>query len=95
LPLGALNANNPELTAQQWTESVLAFAPFTAPFNMTGQPAISLPLHRTATNLPVGVQFAARIGEEHTLLNLANSLEEAAPWPTVAPLWKSVLGDRK
>jgi amidase len=53
---------------------------------MTGQPAISLPLARDAGGLPLGMQFVGRFGEEHTLLALAARLEEAAPWPRVAPL---------
>jgi len=51
---------------------------------------LSLPLHRTPSGLPVGVQLVARLGEEHTLLQLGRQLEEAAPWPSVAPLWSSV-----
>ena len=44
---------------------------------------------RTQSGLPAGVQFVARLGEEHTLLQLGRQLEEVAPWPTVAPLWSS------
>ncbi|MDB6090201.1 MAG: amidase [Gammaproteobacteria bacterium] len=90
LLLGTLNANNGTLDARGWTEQIFAFAPFTPQFNMTGQPAISLPLHRTAELLPVGVQFAARYGQEHTLLQLAAQLEAVAPWPRLAPLWQQV-----
>jgi len=53
---------------------------FTMPFNQTGQPAISLPLHWTADGLPLGVQLAARPGEEGTLLRVAAQLEQARPW---------------
>ena len=58
---------------------------------MTGQPAMSLPLHRRAEDLPAEVQFVARYGEEHTLLMLAAQLEEALPWPRVAPLWENLV----
>ena len=56
------------------------YVPFTPPFNVTGQPAISLPLHWNEAGLPVGVQFVGRFGDEETLLSLAGQLEQAAPW---------------
>lgn len=53
---------------------------FVAPFNATGQPAISLPLHRTADGLPVGVQLVAAAGREDLLIRIAAQLEAAAPF---------------
>ncbi|MCH8500213.1 MAG: amidase [Marinobacter sp.] len=58
----------------------LARTPFTQLANLTGTPAISLPLHWTADGLPVGVQLGARFGDETTLLQLATQLEQARPW---------------
>ena len=57
-----------------------AYVPFTPPFNVTGQPGISLPLHWNEAGLPIGVQFVGRFGDEETLLSLAGQLEQAAPW---------------
>jgi amidase len=56
------------------------FTPYTALVNVTGQPAMSLPLHASKTGLPVGVQFIARPFDEATLFRLAAQLEEAHPW---------------
>ena len=57
-----------------------AFAPFTAQYNMTGQPAISLPLAQSPCGLPMGIQFAAKPGADGLLLRLARQLELAQPW---------------
>jgi amidase len=59
---------------------IAGFIPYTAQFNMTGQPAISLPLHWTPGGLPVGVQLAAAYGREDVLIRVASQLEQAAPW---------------
>jgi amidase len=56
------------------------FVPFTPLFNVTGQPAVSLPLHWNDAGLPIGVQFVGRFGDEETILSLAGQLEQAAPW---------------
>ena len=86
LPLGVLDANEAGVDAVSWSERTFGFAPFTPLFNMTGQPAISLPLARDPDGLPIGMQFAARFGREDQLLALAAELEQAAPWPRLAPL---------
>jgi amidase len=54
-------------------------------FNLTGQPAISLPLGVSATGLPIGVQLVARFGREDLLLRLANMFEQALPWRERTP----------
>jgi amidase len=56
------------------------WVPFTPPFNRSGQPAISLPLHHTPDGLPIGVQLAAGYGREDVLLRVGAQLEAAFPW---------------
>ena len=59
--------------------------PFTTHFNVTGQPAISLPLHVSDDGLPVGVQLVAAYGREDLLIQVAAQMEEAAPWANRRP----------
>ena len=76
LPVGAMRDDeHPELDF----EAQKAFTPWTSAWNVTGMPAISLPLHWTADGLPVGVMLAARPAEEALLLALSAQVESAAP----------------
>lgn len=78
LPLGSLPTDDGD--AYAFLDRLFSFSPFAAPFNASGQPAISLPLHWSSDGLPVGVQLAGRYGEDALLLRLAAELEEARPW---------------
>jgi amidase len=85
LPVGAIrNDDDPaaDFAAQK------AFTPWTSAWNVTGMPAVSLPLHWTPDGLPVGVMLAARPAEEGLLLSLSAQIEAAAPWAErKAPGW--------
>ncbi|NYI43432.1 amidase [Nocardioides aromaticivorans] len=69
-------------------EAQKRFTPWTSAWNVTGMPAISLPLHQSAAGLPIGMMLAARPAEEELLLSLAAQLEAALPWQDRRPpLW--------
>jgi amidase len=83
--LGELDQNDPELGADGWVRKLFdEWVPFTAMFNITGQPAISLPL-AWSDGLPIGVQLVARFGDEATLLRVAAQLEQVFPWAGRTP----------
>lgn len=69
----------------KWLEVTNSFVAFTRIQNMTGQPAMSIPLFWNDDNIPIGVQFAGRFGDEATLFLLAAQLEQARPWADRKP----------
>jgi amidase len=84
----------------QMAEKNLSRVPFTQVANLTGQPAMSVPLHRTPDGLPCGVQFLAAIGREDLLFRLAGQLEQAYSWfdkrpPLVKPVTTFLPGGNK
>ncbi len=78
-PIGYLG---PDVDFRTHLVRLLRYTSFTPLQNVSGSPAISLPMARTSTGLPLGIQIAAPFGQESRLLSLAYELEEAAPWPT-------------
>jgi amidase len=84
IPLGSLDPD-PGAPALQMLEKSAQFTPFTPPLNVTGQPAVSLPLHQSAAGLPIGVQLVGPPSGEELLLSLAAQLERAAPWADRRP----------
>lgn len=86
-PLGLLDAMNLEA---MWKHAG-TYGALTSPFNSGGQPAISLPLGKDSTGLPLGAQLVAGHGREDMLIWVASQLEAAYPWST-APVWPAVAG---
>jgi amidase len=85
--IGRYAADRDYVTHRSDTLRHTAFLPY---FNASGQPAMSVPLHWNAQGLPIGVQFAAPVGDEHVLLQLAAQLEAACPWrDRLSPLARS------
>jgi amidase len=84
--LREIDQNDPALDASGWLDKLFNhYAPFSAMVNITGQPAISLPLAWSADGLPIGVQLVARFGNEATLLQLSSQLEQVFPWADRVP----------
>jgi amidase len=79
--LGWFTEEGPAIERQR----IRAYGPYTAPFNITGQPAMSVPLHWTPDGLPVGVHVVAPYGREDLLIRVASQLERAAPWADRLP----------
>lgn len=76
-PHGTLEQDDPRHTTRTWLESLFDYGPFTVVFNISGQPAISLPLGRSLSGLPIGVQLIAPYGREDLLFQVAVQLESA------------------
>lgn len=83
VPLGVLSLSPANVA--QYTKDVTEFGPYTALYNVTGQPSMSVPLHWSADGLPIGVMFSGRFGEDAILIRLAAQLEEAKPWAALRP----------
>lgn len=82
-PIGEL-VSTPDNVLASFVNS-LPYGTFTLPFNLSGQPAISVPMGQTAEGLPVGAQLAAAYAREDVLLQVAAQIEATAPWPHLAP----------
>ncbi|WP_338071169.1 amidase [Actinomadura bangladeshensis] len=76
VPIGHFHDQEPEENFRRQTH----FTPFTAVYNVSGQPAVNVPLHWNDEGLPIGIMLAGRLGGEGTLISLSAQLEEARPW---------------
>ncbi|MFY9571510.1 MAG: amidase family protein, partial [Blastocatellia bacterium] len=81
--LGVLSLSPASVAA--YTKDVTEFGPYTALYNVTGQPSMSVPLHWSPDGLPIGVMFSGRFGDDALLLRLAAQLEKAKPWAGLRP----------
>jgi amidase len=83
--LGAYDSNDASLTAQEYVRKIITPHPACAFYNVSGTPAISLPVAVSSSGLPIGIQFGAADFREDALLSLAAQLEEAVPWQSRLP----------
>ncbi len=84
--LGVLSLSRQDV--QAYIRDVTEFGPYTALYNVTGQPSMSVPLYWTTDGLPIGVMFSGRFGEDSLLFRLAAQLEKAKPWAERKPIFK-------
>lgn len=86
--VGSLGASAADFRYERWSAAAYGFAPFSEVFNVTGQPAASLPLQLSRAGIPIGIQFVAHRLREDLLLQLAATLEEATGWTQRHPrIW--------
>ena len=84
-PVGSFGAADPAFDPVRWAAAAYGFAPFTELFNVTGQPAASVPVHLSPQGIPVGVQLVARHGRDDLVLQLAAALEATTGWTRRRP----------
>ncbi len=77
---GEIDGRTGAMSLETWGAAAYAYAPYTELFNITGMPAISLPLAESGSGLPIGIQLAAPLGMDARLLSMAAWLERAMPW---------------
>lgn len=84
-PHGTLKYNDPGHTVETWLKSIFEYGPFTEAFNISGEPAISLPLCESRDGLPIGIQLVAPYGREDVLFQVGSQLEQVMPWSDRSP----------
>jgi amidase len=91
-PVGSISSNSPDFSYDRWGALSYAFAPFSEVFNVTGQPAASLPVFQSANGTPIGMQLIGKQDHDHVVLRVAADLEAAARWTSRHPLhWAGLL----
>ncbi len=85
---GLIDSNSPDFDFERWAAVSYGFAPFSEVFNVTGQPAASLPMFESDSGMPIGIQLVGRQDQDHVLLRLAADLEWSTGWASRhPPLW--------
>ena len=79
-PLGSIQTDRSDSTAETYTRESLNWSPFTSQFNLTGQPAMSVPFKIGAGGLPIGIHCSAAFGADELLFSLAGQFERSRPW---------------
>ena len=74
----------PEVDGETHWQRINEYLPFTKYQNISGAPAITLPCSTDSEGLPIGIQFASRLGEDRLLLELSKQLEEASSWKSLS-----------
>lgn len=96
--VGAIDGRSAAFAYESWSRAGYGFAPFSEIFNVTGQPAATLPLAESPDGVPIGVQLVGRQGEDHVLLALAAILESECRWSERHPaIWvgRDVAGEHQ
>ena len=92
VPLGAIDSRSDAFDYDTWVKQGYGFAPFAIPFNISGQPAASLPVETSKAGLPMGVQIAAQRGSDHLLLAVCAQVERKVGWhDRHPPIWSGNL----
>lgn len=93
LPLGSIPTDGMGWSFDRYLQAMFDYCAFTGIYNITGQPAVSLPLAETRSGLPLGIQFAARFGEDSLLFSLAGQFERTMPWhDRRSPVHRALMG---
>jgi amidase len=86
--LGAVQRSDTDFDFDHWSAVSYGFAPFSEIFNVTGQPAASLPLFLSASGMPIGMQLVGHQDQDHLLLQLSRDLEQLTQWTDRhPPIW--------
>lgn len=83
--LGYFDADDPSVSGMGWVTSIAEYYPYMAPFNVSGTPALTVPIGVSEDGLPIGVQLAAQMGREDVLLQVARQLEQSDVWNRMIP----------